>query len=59
MFFNDARSKAKIGGQKPTGYGCLVVLLVWTVVPLVGTIVFLALAIGKSSALAPFIYTIF
>ena len=56
LYLQDARKNAKIAGEKPSGYGCLIALLAWCIVPLILlTLIF----IGGGTSIAPFIYTLF
>ena len=46
MYINDANKTAKITGQKPSGYGCLVILFVLGLIPLVGTVLLIMMMMG-------------
>jgi len=60
LYLNDAKKTAKIAGQKPAGYGCLVALLVIGLFPLIAIILVLVFFVfNTSSGSAPFVYTLF
>ena len=60
MYIGDANRTAKIAGQKPSGYGCLIALMIFGIFPLIATGLLILAFLGvDSAAIAPFIYTLF
>ena len=58
LYLKDANRTARVAGQKPSGYGCLIVLFILGIFPFIITVL-LALALLGGSTTAPFIYTLF
>lgn len=59
LYLNDANRTSRVAGQKPTGYGCLIVLFFLGILPLIFTVMIILSLLGLASASAPFIYTLF
>lgn len=65
LYLKDARKNAKIAGKNPSGYGCLIVLLVWSLLPFIGLILLILTLAGvitlfdAGTTPAPFTYTTF
>ncbi len=60
LYMKDAKRIARIAGQNPSGYGCLVVLFALGIVPfLISIFLIFTIFITESSSIAPLIYSIF
>lgn len=58
LYLQDAKKTSKIAGEKPSGYGCLIALLIYSLLPFIGLILLILVFTG-GSVTAPFIYTLF